>query len=356
MSLRSSCLALPALFILSFILSTFAEAVTPNNSGTYLLAYRTPAHQKYSTLDVFDDAVTQLNEYFKSRKVVFLSDPERGIVSTDKPMSNEGMLALARNAGANILLLVTVDRPKSQWIKITVQAMDLDGKVLWQDSASDMWGMTGKSGLKRTLTNLEAKLDPRIGGLGLPLASDEKTTVAAKAEVGHYSRAASECLAASPETPVTTSSQPIEVKLLLKKDTELPLALGETITNKKAYIGSMIGLALTDDISIQGYVVATKGSCAIGRITQGKEIKGMQPGTGLQFELLYLKAGKTKVPLAGEMTTAGHRDTGTIVASTVAFGLAGLLSTVNTAKTFEIPEGTAVTAYVAEDTTVYPLR
>jgi len=123
MLLRRCCLLLSLLAAFSPP-SIFAEQNTANPSGTYVLAYRTPAHQKYSTLDVFDEAVSQLNEYFQTKKVVCLVDPERGIVSTQGALSTDNMLALAKNAGASIVLLVTVDRPKTSWIKVTVQAID----------------------------------------------------------------------------------------------------------------------------------------------------------------------------------------------------------------------------------------
>src|SRR5215472_9652418 len=147
MFLRRCCLVLIA-YLAAFMTSVaFAEQATDTQGRTFVVAYRTPAHQRYSTLDVFDDAVTQLNAYFQSKQVVFLVDPEHGIVSTQTSMSVESMLSLAKRSGANVLLLLTVDRPKSSWIKITVQAIDLSGKTLWQESASDMWGLTGKSGV-----------------------------------------------------------------------------------------------------------------------------------------------------------------------------------------------------------------
>jgi len=346
------------LFLAPFLTPfAFGEQATGTQSRTYVVAYRTPAHQRYSTLDVFDDAVTQLNDYFQAKQVAFLVDSQHGIVSTQNSMPMESMLALAKGAGANVLLLLTVDRPKSQWIKVTVQAIDLSGKTLWQESASDMWRMTGKSGLQRTMNSLHAKLDPRIGGPGLP-TSPEQVVASAKIPVTHYGAVAADCIAQTTQTaaPTQATSEPINITLLLKRDTELPLQLAETITNKKTYIGSMIGLSLVEDLVVQGYIVAAKGACAVGRITQGKEIKGMQPGSGLQFELMYMKAGNVKVPLAGAMTTEGHRDKGTIIASTVVFGLSGLLSTVNSAKTFDIPQGTSLMGYVAEDTHVYPMR
>ena len=79
------------------------------------------------------------------------------------------MLNIARQVQANSLLFVTVDRPFTKWIKVTMQAYDLSGKLLWQEEASDAGSMTGKGGYQKTLKRIEASLSKRLGTPGLPL-------------------------------------------------------------------------------------------------------------------------------------------------------------------------------------------
>jgi hypothetical protein len=146
------------------------DAQTPveaRDDGVYFVAYRTQRHIKYSAPDVFHRLVADLVEYLKSRDVRIVEDPERGILETDEAFSTDSLLNLARNAGAATLLLVTVDRPVTKWLKVTMQAYDLNAKLLWSEDASSGGGLSGGGAPAKVLKTLQKKLGSRIGKPGL---------------------------------------------------------------------------------------------------------------------------------------------------------------------------------------------
>jgi len=144
------------------------QAPAPASPGVYFVAFRTQAHIKYSSPDVFHGFANDLIAYLKSQDVVIVEDPERGILQTDESFSTESLLNLTRNAGATSLLLATIDRPASKWLKVTVQAFDLTGTLLWAEEASSGSGLSGGGAPAKVLKSLTKKLEPRIGGPGLP--------------------------------------------------------------------------------------------------------------------------------------------------------------------------------------------
>ncbi len=157
-------------FLLSGV-SLNAEAQTSpaaQSEGVYVVAYRAPNHIKASSPQVFHVFADDLIGYLKSREVNIFEDPERGILQTAELISVDSLLNLTKNAGAKYLLLATVERPATRWMKVTVQAYDLSGKLLWSEEANSGQGMTGKGAPEKTLKSLQKKLDPRIAQPGLP--------------------------------------------------------------------------------------------------------------------------------------------------------------------------------------------
>jgi hypothetical protein len=171
-------------FLLSGV-SLNAEAQTSpvaQSEGVYVVAYRAPNHIKASSPQVFHEFADDLIGYLKSREVNILEDPERGILQTDELISVDSLLNLTKNAGAKYLLLATVERPATRWMKVTVQAYDLSGKLLWSEEANSGQGMTGKGAPEKTLKSLQKKLDPRIDKPGLPKKLPETPAAPLKEE------------------------------------------------------------------------------------------------------------------------------------------------------------------------------
>ncbi|MDE3200735.1 MAG: hypothetical protein KGN79_07420 [Acidobacteriota bacterium] len=172
------------LCLVLFVLPPPAKALqtateTGNRTGSvYLVAYRTARHINYSKPDVFHGFSQDLLKFLKESGVPIKIDPDRGTIETESKMSLTSMLNIARQLGASSLLLVTIDRPLTKWIKVTVESYDLEGKQLWSEQAADGGGLTGKGGYDKTLVKIKAVLAKRLGGPGLP--TDAQTAEQAK--------------------------------------------------------------------------------------------------------------------------------------------------------------------------------
>jgi len=167
-------LVLAGSIVVILSLTTFGQQAPPAPgasylSGVYLIYYRTPMHVKVSKPEVFDDAIAAVNQYLTTKKVVVVADPERGVIRTQDTMSPQNMANLARDATADSVLLVSVDRPVASWIKLTIGAYDLSGNKLWEESASYGGGMNGKSAIDTTMQKLEPKPDAHLAKPGLPV-------------------------------------------------------------------------------------------------------------------------------------------------------------------------------------------
>lgn len=131
--------------------------------GTFVMAYRTPRHISYSSPDIFHGITQTMLDFLGEHHVPVVRDPERNTIETAEVFSTESMVRLAHEAGADTLLYVTVDRPLTKWIKVTVQCYDLSGKQVWQEEASNGGGVSGKHGLSATTAKLREKLQARVG-------------------------------------------------------------------------------------------------------------------------------------------------------------------------------------------------
>lgn len=122
---RALVLAVDTILLLSF----FAAGQTPDPAGSkkdgaYYFAYRTPAHVSRSSPDVFHETTKDTLDFLKSNDVNIIADPERGTIETDELFSLDSLLILTKNAGATHLLYLTVDRPATSWLKLTLQCYD----------------------------------------------------------------------------------------------------------------------------------------------------------------------------------------------------------------------------------------
>ncbi len=143
--------------------------------GVYVAAFRTGKHVTTSDPKVFHQAVDAVVELLKANRVSVREDPARPMIRTADPISLESLLNVARDAGADYLLYVTIDRPVTKWLKIKLECYDMSGKMLWTEEASEAGGMSGKNAVPKTLAKLGKKLVPHLGKPGLPLLEKQAT-------------------------------------------------------------------------------------------------------------------------------------------------------------------------------------
>lgn len=136
--------------------------------GSYLFIQRTHGHVKFSDPETFHRAATAIKELFRQQNISIVEDPLRGTLETSEEFSLPSVLKLARDAGATHLLYVRVERPVTKWLKIRVQCYDLNGRMLWEESASHGGGWNSGKSLEKITAELGRRLSQRAGGPGLP--------------------------------------------------------------------------------------------------------------------------------------------------------------------------------------------
>jgi hypothetical protein len=147
--------------------------------SVYIAAFRASGHVDRSSPEVFHQAVDGVLEFLKSKNVVLASDPSRPMIQTETTMPRETLLNIARDAGASYLLILTVERPVTSWLKVQFECFDLAGTALWEEHATYGGGINGKNAVPKTLEKIRKQLEARIGQPGLPVeksgkAADEK--------------------------------------------------------------------------------------------------------------------------------------------------------------------------------------
>lgn len=81
-------------------------------------------------------------------------------------------------------------------------------------------------------------------------------------------------------------------KLQFSPGALLRVELDKTIDVKKVKVGDSVAVKLTDDLIVNGIILAPKGSGVMGRITQATQHQGGSPSLlGLTFDKLQLKDG-----------------------------------------------------------------
>jgi hypothetical protein len=152
-----------------------AAVTSSEGQRVFVFFQRTESHVKRSTSAVFHEVLDDVQGYLKIKNVAMAVDEFGGKSDSEDVTPLSTVHNIARDAGANYLLYVEVDRPVTKWIKVRLRCYDMAGKTLWEEEASNGGGLSGASGLRATLDKIHKKLDARLGQPGLPIkAATEK--------------------------------------------------------------------------------------------------------------------------------------------------------------------------------------
>lgn len=145
-----------------------------SSSGSFVAAFRTSKHVMASKPEVFHDTVGEIVRYLESSKVDLVSDPLRERIESQDPISTDSLARITKDVGASYLLYIIVDRPVTQWLKVTVECYDLSGKMLWWESAgySGWADVNSKKALPEIMKKLGKQLSARFDKPGLMLKKD----------------------------------------------------------------------------------------------------------------------------------------------------------------------------------------
>jgi hypothetical protein len=145
--------------------------------GTFFAALRTQNHIARSDSNKFNEAVDGIEQFLTSNKVVLREDPLRTKFRLESTMSKENLIHVAEDAGASYVLQLTVDRPATVWIELTMQCFDLQGKQLWEERGSGANQFSSSGHVQKAVKKLTSRLAPKLGTDCLAQAEGSNTVV-----------------------------------------------------------------------------------------------------------------------------------------------------------------------------------
>jgi hypothetical protein len=143
--------------------------------GAFFAALRTQNHIARSDSNKFNEAVDGVEQFLTTNKVVLREDPVRTKFRLESTMSKENLIHVAEDAGASFVLQLTVDRPATSWIELTMQCFDLQGRQLWEERASGANQFTSSGHVQKALKKLTSRLAPKLGTECLPQSQGSKS-------------------------------------------------------------------------------------------------------------------------------------------------------------------------------------
>lgn len=148
-----------------------AEPGKQKLSGTLFLAYRTGNHRAYSSGEVFQGVVDEVLLFLKQNKLRLTNDELGRTLQVESTLSTYEATAVAKKAGASHVMVLTVDRPVSSWVKLRLQCLTADDAVLLDEQTQNgSWAKTGAGGVKAAMMKLKIQVAQRLKEFPLPLA------------------------------------------------------------------------------------------------------------------------------------------------------------------------------------------
>lgn len=147
-----------------------AASAAKAEQKVFVFVQRTDRHAKYSSAEVFHNALSDILDYLKAKNVAVAVDEFGGRNHAEGATPLETVFSIARESKATSVMYVVVDRPVMKWIQMTVQCFDMDQKQLWQEKVSSGGGLSGKHGFEVSIKKLHTLLDKHVGRDGLPVA------------------------------------------------------------------------------------------------------------------------------------------------------------------------------------------
>jgi hypothetical protein len=137
-------------------------------SGVFFAALRTQNHIARSSVDRFNEAADGIEQFLTTNNVLLREDPIRGKFRLESTMSKENLIHVAEDADAKLVLQLTVDRPATAWIELTIQCFDLQGKQLWEERAAGANQFSPSGHVQKAVKKLTSRLEPKLGTECLP--------------------------------------------------------------------------------------------------------------------------------------------------------------------------------------------
>jgi len=139
----------------------------------------------------------------------------------------------------------------------------------------------------------------------------------------------------------------------LKEGTEIKLKFAQNVTSRVTRPGQMIEFVVAEPVVVDGVLLIKQGARSIGYVANTESASGTGKGGTMEIRMEAVRTRGNMVKLTGADSRTEKRASGRVVGMTILFGLSGFLSA--RGHEVKIPEGTPMTAYVAE-TVEFPMK
>jgi Chitobiase/beta-hexosaminidase C-terminal domain len=157
---------------------------------------------------------------------------------------------------------------------------------------------------------------------------------------------------ATPETYPNSAPESAAPKLLLARDTPVPLVFDSDVNSKTADVGDKIPLTLAEDLKVGDMVVVRKGTPAVATVTEVDKT-GMGGAPGEVFcQIDSIQAGGVVIKLHGTAAKEGQDKVGKAIG--LMFVPVVPVGVFVHGKNAEIKQGAQFTAFVGADTLLLP--
>jgi hypothetical protein len=150
-----------------------------------------------------------------------------------------------------------------------------------------------------------------------------------------------------------SAPKPLSAPISLPLGTPVKLAFTRTINSNTAQIGDPLPLVLADNLVIHGYLVAAKGTPALGRVTAVNSNGALGRPGEITFRVTALDLPGARIPLFGQETMAGSIPIKTM-RTLLWIPAVGMSSLLIHGKDAIIPSGALLTAHVSKAITITP--
>ncbi|HWF00915.1 MAG TPA: hypothetical protein VG248_14040 [Caulobacteraceae bacterium] len=160
--------------------------------------------------------------------------------------------------------------------------------------------------------------------------------------------ASAQSVPAGPPSPMTATA-PAAAMVKIPEGTEIRLQLREKLSSATSAEGDTFEVFTAEEIRLTDGTVIPAGYSGRGEVTHVEHTGWMGKSGQLNIKVDYLKIGESRVRLRGSKGGEGKGNTGNLVAAVVVFGVFG--AAVH-GHSVVYPEGTPLTAYVDQDTSL----
>lgn len=152
---------------------TQSDTNKPTIGRVVFVAQRTNRHRSWSTGRMYENSAAEFHE-IADDILLLLKQKSLGLANHEFPETTYSTYELteaARKAGASHVIVLTVDRPVSNWVKLQIRCLTAHGSIVWAEETQDRSWINANGGEAKappTIEKFRAQIERRIDQLLLP--------------------------------------------------------------------------------------------------------------------------------------------------------------------------------------------